>query len=191
MEEAGEVGPAGAPTRIFSQWGEYLALAKTASLPGDLRSSSEGHDDFHDTDEVFNTGTVMVLMLSGPNIAEAPHDLDTALAKVLDQAGFTGDIQATLEPRLGRTLNKKLALLGRLLWFDKIGGLHSDNTCGGCHSPTNGFGDRQCMAIGVQNNGLVGPNRSGPRNQRRTPTAINTGLYPGLMWNGRFRALSG
>ena len=133
----------------------------------------------------------MVLMLSGPNMAESPHDLDTALATVLDQAGFTGDIQATLELRLGRTINKKLAQLGRLLWFDKIGGLHSDNTCGGCHSPANGFGDSQSIAIGVQNNNLVGPHRFGPRNQRRTPAAVNTPFYPNLMWNGRFASLSG
>jgi cytochrome c peroxidase len=81
--------------------------------------------------------------------------------------------------------------LGRLLWFDTAGGLHSDNTCGGCHSPANGFGDSQSIAIGVQNNNIVGPNRSGPRNQRRTPTAANTAFYPALMWNGRFFAPSG
>jgi len=43
----------------------------------------------------------------------------------------------------------------------------------------------------VQNNNIVGRNRTGPRNQRRTPTAANTGFYPALMWNGRFFAPSG
>ena len=66
--------------------------------------------------------------------------------------------------------------------------LHRDNTCAGCHSPTNGFGDTQSIAIGVDNNGLVGPNRTGPRNQRRSPIVINTAFYPKLMWNGRFFA---
>ena len=66
--------------------------------------------------------------------------------------------------------------------------LHRDNTCAGCHSPTNGFGDTQSIAIGVDNNGLVGPNRTGPRNQRRSPMVINTAFYPKLMWNGRFFA---
>jgi cytochrome c peroxidase len=47
------------------------------------------------------------------------------------------------------------------------------------------------MAIGVQNNGLVGPHRAGPRNQRRSPLVINAALYPALMWNGRFNAISG
>jgi cytochrome c peroxidase len=47
------------------------------------------------------------------------------------------------------------------------------------------------MAIGVQNNGIVGPHRAGPRNQRRSPLVINTALYPALMWNGRFNSLSG
>src|SRR4029453_18557597 len=70
-------------------------------------------------------------------------------------------------------------------------GLHSDNTCGGCHSPSRGFGDTQSIAMGIQNNNLVGPNRSGPRNQRRTPTVANTAFYPNLMWNGRFSAPSG
>ena len=36
-----------------------------------------------------------------------------------------------------------------------------------------------------------GPDRTGPRNQRRTPMVINTAFYPTLMWNSRFRALSG
>src|SRR4029453_6518823 len=107
------------------------------------------------------------------------------------KAGFTGNIQSTLETRLGRPINRQLAELGRLLWFDKIHSLHSDNSCGGCPSPTNGFGDSQSIAIGVQNNNLVGHNRSGPRNQRRTPSAVNTAFYPNLMWNGRFSAPSG
>jgi cytochrome c peroxidase len=85
----------------------------------------------------------------------------------------------------------KRAELGRLLWFDILGGLNNDNTCGGCHSPTNGFGDTQPIAIGIDNNFVVGPNRTGPRNQRRTPLAANTALYPTLMWNSRFAALSG
>jgi cytochrome c peroxidase len=118
--------------------------------------------------------------------------LNSQLARVLDQNGFTGKIEQMfherLEANLGRPINPKLANLGRMLWFDKIHALHHDNTCGGCHSPTNGFGDSQPMAIGVQNNNLVGPDRRGPRNQRRTPLAINTALYPALMWNGRFNS---
>lgn len=117
--------------------------------------------------------------------------LDEQLAAVLQQAGFTGKTESTLTTRLGRPLNPKLAELGRLLFFDKIGALHSDNGCAGCHAPSNGFGDSQSIAIGVQNNNVVGPNRHGPRNQRRTPSVVNTAFYPGLMWNTRFSALSG
>ena len=121
--------------------------------------------------------------------------LDDTLAAVLANAGFTGNIQQIfqqrLEANLGRPIDPKLAGLGRMLWFDKIHSLHHDNTCGGCHSPTNGFGDSQPMAIGVQNNNLVGPDRAGPRNQRRSPLVVNTALYPALMWNGRFNSLSG
>lgn len=121
--------------------------------------------------------------------------LDGNLTAVLSAVGFTGAIeqafQRRLEANLGRPIDPKLANLGRLLWFDTRHSLRQDNTCGGCHSPSNGFGDSQPMAIGVQNNGLVGPHRMGPRNQRRSPLVINTALYPAMMWNGRFNSLSG
>jgi cytochrome c peroxidase len=112
--------------------------------------------------------------------------LDSRLARALRQHDFTGRVESTLEDRLGRRIDPDLANLGRLLWFDNVHSLHRDNTCAGCHSPTNGFGDTQSIAIGVDNNGLVGSNRTGPRNQRRSPMIINTAFYPKLMWNGRF-----
>jgi len=117
--------------------------------------------------------------------------LDETLASVLAANGFTGRIESTLETRLGRPVDHELADLGRMLFFDKILALHVDNACAGCHSPTNGFGDTQSIAIGIQNNGIVGPGRIGPRNQRRTPMVINNVFYPKLMWNGRFRSASG
>lgn len=117
--------------------------------------------------------------------------LDADLKHVLRVAEFTGKIESTLEARLGRRVNPQLANLGRLLWFDKLPSLGRDNTCAGCHSPTNGFGDTQSVAIGVQNNNKVGPHRSGPRNQRRSPLVVNTAFLRGLMWNGRFSAPSG
>jgi cytochrome c peroxidase len=127
--------------------------------------------------------------------SDSDGDLNFRLERLLNQYGFTGRIEQTfherLEENLGRGIDPKLAELGRMLWFDKIHALHRDNTCGGCHSPTNGFGDSQPMAIGIQNNNLVGPDRRGPRNQRRTPLAINTALYPALMWNGRFSSTFG
>jgi cytochrome c peroxidase len=116
---------------------------------------------------------------------------DVALRSYLTRLGFTGRIGQTVETRLDRHIDHQLADIGRNLWFDRIQGLNNDNTCAGCHSPTNGFGDTQSMAIGIDNNGIVGPGRSGPRNQRRTPMAINVAFYPTLMWNSRFRALSG
>jgi cytochrome c peroxidase len=108
----------------------------------------------------------------------------------LQELGFTGRIQYTLEDRLGRRIDYKLANLGRLLWFDTITGLNNDNTCAGCHSPTNGFGDTQSIAIGIKNNGIVGPRRKGPRNQRRAPLILNNAFFPNLMWNSRFASLS-
>jgi len=116
--------------------------------------------------------------------------LDHQLADVLCRLGFTGGMESTLEQRLGRRIHRKLADLGRMLWFDTLTGLNDDNTCAGCHSPTNGLGDTQSIAIGIENNGVVGPHRTGPRNQRRSPLAINTAFYRNLMWNSRFAALS-
>ncbi len=117
--------------------------------------------------------------------------LDEKLAAVLASHGFTGTIESKFKHKLGRPIDRKRADLGRMLWFDIVSGLNGDNSCGGCHSPTNGFGDTQPIAIGIDNNFKVGPNRAGPRNQRRTPIAANTALYPTLMWNSRFAALSG
>ena len=124
-------------------------------------------------------------------VSAEPTNLDAALRAYLTSHGFTGHIASTLETRLGRRIDRQLADLGRQLWFDPIHGLNGDNTCGGCHSPTNGFGDTQPIAIGIDNNGVVGPGRTGPRNQRRTPMAINAAFYPTLMWNSRFFARSG
>ena len=143
----------------------------------------------------FSIGLLLVLTISVASVQAdslpAPvQKLDKELSAVLREAGFTGRIEATLPDRLGHPINPKLANLGRLLWFDTLTGLNDDNTCAGCHSPTNGFGDTQSIAIGIDNNAIVGPHRSGPRNMRRSPAVINTAFYPNLMWNSRFVALS-
>lgn len=118
-------------------------------------------------------------------------DLNEQVYLALRKFGFTGNIEQGLERRLGRKVDAKLADLGRLLFFDSVVGLHDDNACAGCHAPSAGFGDTQSIAIGIQSNLVVGPNRTGPRNQRRTPSVVNTAFYPKLMWNGRFSVVSG
>lgn len=136
---------------------------------------------------------VVILIHPCDAVAEDEHAsrLDRELMRVLRDAGFTGNVEATLEARLGRPIDPAMADLGRLLFFDKVLGLHSDNSCAGCHSPALGFGDSQPMAIGVDNNDIVGRSRRGPRNQRRAPLVPNTIFYPALMWTPRFVALSG
>lgn len=133
----------------------------------------------------------ITLGLSAAVLAADPGGVDQELRQALTRQGFSGRVESTLEKRLGRPLDPARAELGRLLFFDKFVGLHGDNSCAGCHSPLNGFGDSQSMAIGVENNDFVGPRRTGPRNQRRSPEVINTAFYPKLMWNGRFSAISG
>jgi len=90
---------------------------------------------------VFTIGCAFVVTQDS---VKANHDpLDQELTARLTELGFTGRVETTLEERLGRHLDQRRANLGRLLWFDTIGGLNNDNTCAGCHSPTNAFGDTQ------------------------------------------------
>ena len=104
-----------------------------------------------DLDSERVTGVASTAAARGP-----ASEVDVALRGYLASLGFTGRIGSTLEARLGRRVDRRLADIGRLLWFDPIQGLNDDNSCGGCHSPTNGFGDTQPIAIGVDNNGIVG-----------------------------------
>jgi cytochrome c peroxidase len=133
------------------------------------------------------------LTLIAPQVIVGAHrdPLDQKLTQRLHEVGFTGRVESTLPKRLGRPVNTKLADTGRLLFFDTITSLTGDNSCAGCHSPATGFGDTQSIAIGIWNNGVVGPGRSGPRNERRAPMVLNTAFFPALMWNGRFSSLSG
>jgi len=131
-----------------------------------------------------------MMFASSKGVKAQDDALNRELTAELQEFGFTGRIQYTLEDRLGRRIDPKLANLGRLLWFDTITGLNNDNTCAGCHSPTNGFGDTQSIAIGIENNGIVGPHRTGPRNQRRAPLILNNAFFPNLMWNSRFASLA-
>jgi cytochrome c peroxidase len=129
-------------------------------------------------------------MFTPKSAADGRVTLDQRLEAALARQGFTGRIASTLEQRIGHRIDNRLADLGRLLFFDTVTGLNNDNNCSGCHSPTNGFGDTQSIAIGINNNGVVGAGRAGPRNQRRTPMAANTAFFPNLMWNSRFASLS-
>lgn len=121
----------------------------------------------------------------------ANNELDAQLSAALSQHGFTGRVGLSLEQRLGRKIDNQLADLGRLAFHDSLLGLNDDNSCAGCHAAPLGFGDSQSIAIGVENNNVVGPDRAGPRNQRRTPLILNNVFYPALMWNSRFNAVSG
>ena len=64
----------------------------------------------------------------------ADRRLNRELRSALTQAEFTGRVEASLERRLGRAINPRLAGVGRMLWFDPITGLNNDNSCAGCHS---------------------------------------------------------
>lgn len=132
-----------------------------------------------------------VAILTPTTRANGENGLDNQLFEVLVAHGFTGRVGSSLEERLGRRIDKKLADLGRLAFHDTLLGLNNDNSCSGCHAGQRGFGDSQSIAIGIENNNIVGPDRTGPRNQRRAPMVLNNAFYPRLMWNSRFAALSG
>jgi len=116
--------------------------------------------------------------------------LDERLLAELAEREFDGRIEATLEERLGRPIDPALADVGRLLFFDPILSLTGDNSCSGCHGPNVSFNDSKAIAVGVGNNGVVGPGRRGPHNRRRAPTVINAAFYPRLMWDSRFASTS-
>ena len=144
------------------------------------------------------TIAVLVLMSLGvvvltPRTSASGGDdtLNEQLAAVLKQHDFTGTVGSSLEQRLGRKIDNQLADLGRLAFHDTLLGLNDDNSCSGCHSAPLGFGDSQSIAIGIENNDIVGPARTGPRNQRRAPMVLNNVFYPALMWNSRFNSVSG
>jgi cytochrome c peroxidase len=126
-----------------------------------------------------------------PRSARGDDSLDTELKSILANYGFTGRIESTVEARLGRPVNQKLASAGHLLYYDAILAIKEDNACAACHSPTTGYADTQSIAIGIDSNGFVGPSRKGPRLQRRAPSGINTAFYPTLGWGFRFESLSG
>jgi cytochrome c peroxidase len=118
------------------------------------------------------------------------QDLDSLLYWRLAINGVDGRIEETLEARLGRPVDARLAEVGRLLFFDPILSVTEDNSCAGCHGPNASFNDTKSISVGVENNGVVGPGRAGPHNLRRAPTVINAAFYPKLMWDGRFSANS-
>ncbi len=124
---------------------------------------------------------------------------DAELVALLNKHNFTGRVEETLTKRLGRPINEPLAEVGRLLFFDRVLSIHSDtetkgttgNPCSGCHAPNAAMADTQSIAVGVDPLGVVGKSRKGPRNQRRSPTVINTAFYPKLMWEAKFLSNSG
>ena len=77
----------------------------------------------------------IIAILSFSNAHQSNSNLDNQLYAVLQNQGFTGEIQKQLEIKLGRRLDKRKIELGRLIFFDKGLGLHQDNTCAGCHAP--------------------------------------------------------
>jgi cytochrome c peroxidase len=133
-----------------------------------------------------------------PNIPTGPTGpeplsgatMDERLVTSLGLSRITGRIEESLVAKLGRPLDDRLAEVGRLLFFDPILSITQDNSCSGCHGPNASFNGARSIAIGVGNNGVVGPGRSGPHNLRRAPTVINAAFYPNLMWDGRFSAAS-
>ena len=64
--------------------------------------------------------------LSAALWADSSKGLDDELARVLTAHGFTGHIEARFREKLGRPIDRKRANLGRLLWFDLIGGLNQE-----------------------------------------------------------------
>ena len=76
----------------------------------------------------------------------------------LRRAGFSGKSNRHSRRGSGARSTASSRTSG-VCFLRQIAALRGDNTCAGCHSPTAGFGDTQSIAIGIQNNNIVGPNR--------------------------------
>lgn len=142
------------------------------------------------TSSAAKASVVLAVLSCGPPPPDpaAEAALDEELRAHLAERRFTGRVEATLEERLGRPVDGRLAEIGRLLFFDPVLSLSGDNSCSGCHGPNVSFNDSHSIAIGVGNNGVVGPGRTGPHNQRRAPSILNAAFFPRLMWDSRFAA---
>jgi cytochrome c peroxidase len=128
--------------------------------------------------------------LPDPGPSPLELELDEQLSHDFSVNGFTGRVEERFAEMLGRPVDAELAETGRLLFFDPILSITGDNSCAGCHGPNVAFNDSKSIAVGVGNNGVVGPGRTGPHNIRRAPTILNAAFYPRLMWDGRFFANS-
>ena len=114
--------------------------------------------------------------------------LDGDLASVLSAVGFTGQIEQTfqtrLEANLGRPIDRTLADLGRMLWFD---------TRHPCTRTTRAVGAiRPPTASAIRSRWLSACRTTArwarivpARGTSSLPLVINTALYPAMMWNGR------
>ncbi len=113
---------------------------------------------------------------------------------------YTSDDAAT------RANVRRRADLGRFLFFDHALSGVEHTSCGTCHGGGFNFADGRNIARGVfctmnddftqidcdtaptpgTGGNVTGPDRASPLNNRNTPSAINSSLFPAQMWNGRF-----
>src|SRR5262245_52964665 len=112
--------PGPVPSRKDSAMKRYSTLRRFAALL--LASATLGCVDSDPS------------LVTAPAASISAGEVDAMLRGQLARNGFTGRIAETLELRLGRRIDRQLADLGRLLWFDPIQGLNDDNACAGCHS---------------------------------------------------------
>jgi cytochrome c peroxidase len=73
-------------------------------------------------------------------------NLEQELRPALAREGFSGRIESTVEAKLGRPINQRLAAIGDLPYYDAILDIKQDNACAACHSPTTGYADTQSIA---------------------------------------------
>ena len=120
--------------------GESNATVHHALQPDRSRRYSPSYDAQSFRQRLFaNVSSASFCLLFGIVVGLVPPDLqaasgssnnlgldsvDAQLASMLNRLKFTGSIESTLEQRLGRKLDQRLAQVGQMLWFDTITGLH-------------------------------------------------------------------
>ena len=135
------------------------------------------------------------------------HGIDQQIRDLAHDNGMKGfpHLERNITPEEQVMVNKR-AELGRFLFYDRALSGVEHTSCGTCHNGHFTYADGQLIARGIycnlnepaedqtfcfdkpspEDGDVVGHYRTAPLNNRNTPSAINAGLMPALMVNGRF-----
>jgi cytochrome c peroxidase len=101
-----------------------------------------------------------------------------AMAQQPDVVGGRSTLAERNGP-LGPRLDDRLVFLGQKLFFDARLSGTGTTACASCHDPSHAFAEPRRVSI----------SDSGRQGRRNSPSLLDVGFLPRLMWDGRFRTL--